>query len=175
MAVSLRAAICGRGRTISQTGRPENEDDMNTSTRMLRRLTRIIATATLALAAPLALAQSYNYISPAQLKQRLESADKPLLLDIQVEADYAKHHLPGTIPTYAYPAKSDAERAKLQPAVSKILESKDDVVIVCPGGGSGAKNTVDYLKAAGVPESRLLILEKGQKGWPFPELVTKDK
>lgn len=147
---------------------------MNAST-LLRRLTHTLAAAALIAATPLALAQSYNYISPAELKQRLESADKPMLVDIQVEDEYAKHHLPGAVPTYAYPAKTDTERAKLQPVVSKILTSKEEVVIVCPGGGSGAKNTVDYLKAQGVPESRMRILEKGQKGWPFPELVTTDK
>lgn len=123
------------------------------------------------LAAPLVLAQTFNYITPADLKKRLESGDKPLLLDIQVEPEYAKHHLPGALPTYAYPAKTDAERAKLKPALSKILASKEEVVIVCPGGGSGAKNTYDFLKSQGVPESRMRILEKGQNGWPYQELV----
>ena len=66
--------------------------------------------------------------------------------------------LPGAVPTYAYPAKTDEERAKLRPAVSRILSSKEDVVIVCPGGGSGAKNTYDFLKAQGVPEDRMRIL-----------------
>jgi len=140
-----------------------------------RRVAMSATALTLALAMPLAIAQQYNYIAPTELKQRLESGSKPILLDIQVEDDYTKHHLPGAVPTYAYPAKTDAERAKLQPTVSQIMASKEDVIIVCPGGGSGAKNTVDYLKAQGVPESRMKILEKGQKGWPFPELVTTGK
>ena len=130
------------------------------------------AALTLSLAMPMAVAQSYNYIAPSELKQRLDAGGKPILLDIQVESDYAKHHLPGAVPTYAYPARTDAERAKLQPTVSRIMASKEDVIIVCTGGGSGAKNTVDYLKSQGVPESRMKILEKGQKGWPFPEMVT---
>jgi thiosulfate/3-mercaptopyruvate sulfurtransferase len=123
------------------------------------------------LAAPVVLAQAFNYISPADLKKRLESGDKLLLLDIQVEPEYAKHHLPGALPTYAYPAKTDEERAKLKPALSKILASKEEVVIVCPGGGSGAKNAFDFLRSQGVPESRMRILEKGQNGWPYQELV----
>ena len=122
-------------------------------------------------ATPLVLAQAFNYISPAELKKRLESGDKPLLLDIQVEPEYAKHHLPGALPTYAYPAKTEEERAKLKPALSKILASKEEIVIVCPGGGSGAKNTYDFLKSQGVAESRMRILEKGQNGWPYQELV----
>ncbi len=140
-----------------------------------RRFAMAAAALTLALATPLALAQSYNYIAPADLKQTLESGGKPILLDIQVEDEYAKHHLPNAVPTYAYPAKTDAEKAKLQPTVSQIMASKEDVVVVCPGGGSGAKNTVDYLKSQGVPESRIKILEKGQKGWPFPEMVKTGK
>ena len=124
---------------------------------------------TLALAAPLAWAQST--IAPADLKKRLEAGDKPLLLDIQVEKDFARHHIVGAEPTFAYPAKSDEERAKLKPMVARILASKEDVVIVCPAGGGGARNTYDFLKSQGVPESRMRILEKGQKGWPYPELV----
>lgn len=136
---------------------------------------RAFATAALLVAMPLALAQSYNCISPAELKQRLESSDKPMLLDIQIEKDCAQHHLAGAVPTYAHPAQTDDERAKLKPAVCEILSSKDEVVIVCPAGGSGAKNTYDFLKAQGVPESRIRILEKGQEGWPYPELVTQNK
>ena len=148
---------------------------MKTEASPSSRWARVLATAALLVAMPLALAQSYNYISPAELKQRLESSDKPMLLDIQVEKDYVQHHLPGAVPTYAYPAKTDDERAKLKPAVSRILSSKEEVVIVCPAGGSGAKNTYDFLKAQGVPESRIRILEKGQKGWPYPELVTQNR
>jgi rhodanese-related sulfurtransferase len=125
-----------------------------------------LAGAALLVAMPLAMAQSYNTISPADLKQRLESANKPMLLDIQVE---------DAVATPAYPAKTDAERSKLKPAISKILSSKDDVVIVCPAGGGGARNTYDFLKSQGVPESRMKILEKGQKGWPYKELITQGK
>lgn len=148
---------------------------MKTEAAPFRCWVRALATAALLVAMPLALAQTYNYISPAELKQRLESSDKPMLLDIQVEKDYVQHHLPGAVPTYAYPARTDDERAKLKPAVSRILSSKEEVVIVCPAGGSGAKNTYDFLKAQGVPESRMRILEKGQKGWPYQEFVTQTR
>jgi thiosulfate/3-mercaptopyruvate sulfurtransferase len=143
---------------------------MNSPTR--RTAAKALLSLTLLLTAGWAGAQTFNMISPADLKKRLESGDKPMLLDIQVEADYAKHHLPGAVPTYAYPAKSDEERARLKPAIGKILASKDDVVIVCPAGGGGARNTYDFLKSQGVPESRMRILEKGQKGWPYAEMVT---
>lgn len=123
------------------------------------------------LAPGLARAQSMNTITPAELKKRLEAGDKPLLLDIQPEADFSKHHLPGATPTYAYPAKSESDQAKLRPALARILGGKEEVVIVCPAGGGGARNTYEFLKSQGVPESRMRILEKGQKGWPYQELV----
>ena len=143
---------------------------MNSPTR--RTATKALLSVSLLLTTGWAGAQTFNTITPAELKKRLESGDKPMLLDIQVEADYARHHLPGAVPTYAYPAKSEDERARLKPAVRQILAGKDDVVIVCPAGGGGARNTYEFLKSQGVPESRLRILEKGQKGWPYAELVT---
>jgi len=36
-----------------------------------------------------------------------------------------------------------------------------------PGGGGGAKRTVDCYKSKGVAEDRLLILEKGMDAWPY--------
>lgn len=131
------------------------------------------AAAVFCLAAPIALAQSYNYIAPAELKQRLESGARPFLLDIQPAAEFSRHHLPGAVATDAYPARTDAERAKLKPVLHRVLTSTEDVVIVCPGGGSGARNTVDFLKAQGVADKRMLILDKGQKGWPYPQLVVQ--
>ena len=61
------------------------------------------------------------------------------------------------------------------PTVRQILAGKDDVVIVCPAGGGGARNTYEFLKSQGVPESRMRILEKGQKGWPYAEMVTRSQ
>ncbi len=126
----------------------------------------------LMLAAQGVFAQSFNYITPADLKQRLQSAEQPFLLDIQVEKEYVQHHLPGAVPTYAYPVKSDGERAALKPAVANILATNKDVVIICPGGGQGAKNAFTFLKKQGVPQKRMRILEKGQRGWPYPELLS---
>jgi rhodanese-related sulfurtransferase len=131
----------------------------------------IVVTLVVLLATPCAFAQSFNYMTPAELKQRLESGNPPFLLDIQVEQEYAQHHLPGTFPTYAYPARSDEERQRLKPALGKIMTTSQDVVIICPAGGQGARNAYRYLKEQGVPESRMRILEHGQGGWPYPELL----
>lgn len=41
--------------------------------------------------------------------------------------------------------------------------------------GAGAENAYSYLKEQGVPEKRMRILEKGQNGWPYPEMLEKAK
>jgi len=48
-----------------------------------------------------------------------------------------------------------------------------DIVVVCPKGGGGAKNTIQYLVDQGIEDSRLFILEKGQAEWPYAGLLEK--
>ena len=107
----------------------------------------------------------YNYISAADLEARLNAKLPTHIVDIQVEEEFAEHHIKGATATYAYPVKSDADRTKLDATVEQIKGDNDPVVIVCPRGAGGAKRTYDYLLQQGVPAERLLILEKGQKGW----------
>jgi rhodanese-related sulfurtransferase len=47
------------------------------------------------------------------------------------------------------------------------------VVIICPRGKSGAGNTYEYLRAMGISEERLRILEGGIAGWPYTEMLKK--
>ena len=116
-------------------------------------------------------AGDYNYISAADLESRLIDNQITNIVDIQVEDEFSQHHIKGAIPTYAYPVKSDADRAKLDPTIEQLNNNDDPVVIVCPRGGGGAKRTYDYLVQQSIPEQRLLILEKGQKGWPYTALL----
>jgi rhodanese-related sulfurtransferase len=109
----------------------------------------------------------YNYISAEEVQSRLENGPSMILLDICAVEQFSKGHIPGSIETNAYPVQSDADRERLAKVLPKIQDSSDQVVIVCPGGGSGAKRTVDYYKAQGVDEERLLILEKGMNNWPY--------
>ena len=123
-------------------------------------------------AAPMAASErSYNYITPEDLKGRIHSGAPMQVLDIQVEEEFSRHHIKGSLPTYAYPVKSDADRAKLDAVYDRLASTSDPVVIVCPRGGGGAKRTYDHLADRGIPEDRMLILEKGQGGWPYPELL----
>ena len=112
-------------------------------------------------------AKDYNYMSAQELKAMLDSKAPLHLVDIQVEDEFAKHHIEGAVSTCAYPVKSDADKAKLGSALADIQNDALPVVIVCPRGAGGATRTYDYLQEQGVPESRLYILEKGQAGWPY--------
>jgi rhodanese-related sulfurtransferase len=119
------------------------------------------------------LAAGYNYTTKADFKESLEKGKPMVIVDIQVPAEFAQHHFKGAIETDSFPAKSDAEKGKLDKALPVIAASSADVVIVCPRGGGGAKNSYDYLKSKGVDEKRLRILEGGMQGWPYPALTLK--
>ncbi len=130
----------------------------------------IVATILCVCALPLTVL-AYQYISPEEVKQGLSDKAAMTLVDIQVEKEFTQHHINGAIPTYAYPVKSDRERAQLDAAISTLKGNSDKVVVVCPRGGGGAKRAYDYMLESGIPENRLFILTKGQDGWPYPDLL----
>ncbi|MGE4299603.1 MAG: rhodanese-like domain-containing protein [Desulfovibrionaceae bacterium] len=115
----------------------------------------------------LAHAADFNYISQDETKQRLASGPAMILVDICPADMFAKGHLPGSLETNAYPVKTDEERARLDKVLPQVTSSKEDVVIVCPGGAGGAQRTYTFFMQHGVDEGRLKILEKGMKGWPY--------
>ena len=123
-----------------------------------------------ALGAP-AFAGGYNYVSAAKVKAWMTSGTPVSIVDIQVKEEFDAHHLRGSIATYSYPVKSDADRARLNPVVSDLKQSSTPVVVVCPRGKGGAKRCYDYLASQGIAQDRLLILEKGVAGWPYKSLV----
>lgn len=140
----------------------------------MRKLLSFIAVAFVLLATP-AWAGSYQYISAAEMKSKLMAEVPVHLVDIQVEQEFNQHHLPGALATYAYPVKSADDLAKLDATLDQLKESQDAVVIVCPRGGGGAKRAYDYLQSQGIAPERLFILEKGQQGWPYQELLSKSR
>lgn len=114
---------------------------------------------------------TYNYINAEVLKAKLQEKQPLTLLDIQVKEGYCDHHLPGAVATYAYPVQTDEEKARLEAVLAQLKASDAPVVIVCPRGGGGAKRAYDHLLTQGIARERLFILEKGQEGWPYPELI----
>ncbi len=121
------------------------------------------------------IALAANYIEPQELKELLDKKKPVILVDIQPAADFEKQHLPGSIETNAFPAKTDEEKARLDKALAVIKASKDPVVVVCPRGKSGAKNSYTYLESKGISEDRMTILEGGIHEWPYKELFVKGR
>lgn len=115
----------------------------------------------------------FKYYTAEQLKDGIEKKSPLQLVDIQVTDEYKAHHIKGVVPTYAYPVKTDEEKAKLAKVIPQLKDSKDPIVIVCPGGAGGAEKTYQYFYEQGIDESRLFILQNGQKGWPYNELLEK--
>ena len=138
----------------------------------MKKIVLLICAAFLALTQN-SLAADYQYVSADELKGWLEAAKPVLLVDIQVQKEFAAHHIKGSLETNAYPVETEAERATLVPALEHYKTDKPEaVVVVCPRGKGGAKRTYDYLKEQGVPEGKLSILTGGMEKWPHEAWVT---
>jgi rhodanese-related sulfurtransferase len=135
---------------------------------------KIISISTLVLA-HVSLAFAANYISPDELKGMIQQQKDVVIVDIQPANEFEQHYLKGSIETNAFPAKSPDEKQRLDKSLPVIKASSAPVVIVCPRGGSGAKNSYEYFQAQGIPEERLLILKGGIAGWPYQELLQHGK
>ena len=127
------------------------------------------------LAAAAALASNYNFISPEKTKTWIETQAPVTIVDIQVKEEFVSHHLPGSIPTYAYPVKSKLEKSRLDDIVAMSIAKGNPVIVVCPRGGGGAKRCYDYMKSQSVPEDKLLILKGGIADWPYKDLLKSGK
>ncbi len=116
-----------------------------------------------------------NFIESDELKKLLDQKQELILVDIQPAADFEKQHLPGSIETNAFPAKTAEEKARLDKVLPIISQSKAPVIVICPRGKSGAKNSYDYLLSKGVPAERMKILEDGIAGWEFEQFLIKGR
>lgn len=117
--------------------------------------------------------KEFKYYTAEDLKKSIEEEKVPMLVDIQVKEEYDEHHIKGAIATYAYPVKSDEDKAKFDDVLKQLKDSEDDIVIICPGGKGGAERTYNYLLQKDIKEERLYILKDGQGGWPYDELLEK--
>lgn len=135
--------------------------------RMVLTLTLTLLSAGSALAA--------NFIEAEELKKMIDQKQELILVDIQPAADFEKQHLPGSIETNAFPAKTAEEKTRLDKVLPIINQSKAPVIVICPRGKSGAKNSYDYLHSKGVSEERMKILEDGIAGWEFEKMFVKGR
>jgi len=108
----------------------------------------------------------YNYIdAETTAKLMREDASKIVLVDIQEKKDFEEEHLKGALETYAYPVKTDDEKARLA-AIIPDIKPDQKVIIVCPRGGGGADRAYDFFLSKGLKKEQLLTLKDGQYGWP---------
>ncbi|NCB55077.1 MAG: rhodanese-like domain-containing protein [Epsilonproteobacteria bacterium] len=108
----------------------------------------------------------YNYITADETAKLMrEDASKLVLVDIQEKPDFEEEHLKGAISTYAYPVKTDAEKARLAELLPNIKPDQK-VVIVCPRGGGGADRAYDFYLEKGLKKEQLFTLKGGQYEWP---------
>lgn len=109
---------------------------------------------------------SYNYITAEETADLMrKDASKVVLVDIQEKPGFEKEHLKGAISTYAYPVKTDAEKARLAEVLPNIKPDQK-VVIVCPRGGGGADRAYDFYLEKGVKKENIFTLKGGQEKWP---------
>lgn len=120
-------------------------------------------------------AGSYNYVGQEQFKEWLEKGKDMSIVDIQVPNEFNQHHFKGALETGAYPVKSATDKQKLDTVLPQLTTTGKDVVVICPRGGGGAKNTFDYLKEKGIDEKRIFILKEGMQGWPYKALSVTGK
>ena len=127
----------------------------------------------------LGIAKDYNYISPQEFKARLDAGDveqgKLMVFSSQNHKEFASGYLPIAIQTFARPLESEADYRKLDIVLDRAKVTSEDIVVICPRGGSGATRPYDYLQKNGIDPSRMFILTKGQEAYnkAFPGDVVK--
>ncbi|MBU0663969.1 MAG: rhodanese-like domain-containing protein [Proteobacteria bacterium] len=118
-----------------------------------------------------ALFETFNYVKAEDFKQWLDSGKAMVLVDIQVKDEFSLHHFKDSIETNAFPVETEEQQRMIDPAVAAAKKAGTDVVVICPRGGGGAKRCYSYLKAQGIPEEKLFILEGGIGKWPHKEML----
>jgi len=121
------------------------------------------------------LALAFNMMAPDELKARLDTKQPTILLDIQKKNAYKEHHFYGSVRTYAYPARTEAELESAVQGVRMHEQTGDDVVIIGPRGGKASQRTFDFLITRGIPEENIFILQGGIKKWPYKKMLLSIK
>jgi len=101
-------------------------------------------------------------IAAAELAERLEAGDAPVILDVRTPGEYRDGHIPGAV---NIPHDQLAERLEEVPA------RRDEEVVVHCHSGKRAGMAEDVLRGAGY--TRVRDLEDHWKGWSDSDLPTE--
>lgn len=120
---------------------------------------------------------NYQYITPDELKTKIEAKEDMLLLSVQTKDSYKEDgHLHGSIETKAYPANTEDLRKRLDKVTDKLTENDLPIYVMCMEGKGGAENAISYyVNEKKIDQTRFYIIEGGIKGWPFPEMLESSK
>jgi hypothetical protein len=112
-----------------------------------------------------------QYISAAQLKDRIENGDSLLFLDIQ-SADDAKHFTVGTeqIAVKGEPLETEGQKQAVKGNEARLTGSAP-IILVTSDGGDAALTLRDMLVADGIKAERIMILEGGMAAWTYPDYI----
>ncbi|MGD8352825.1 MAG: rhodanese-like domain-containing protein, partial [Pseudomonadota bacterium] len=80
-----------------------------------------------------------QYVTPETFREWYLK-DKALVIDVQTYGGYTQMHFPGSLTTYAYPVRTPEQKKRVEAVIPAIRDTKKPVVLVCPGGITGAPN-----------------------------------
>jgi thiosulfate/3-mercaptopyruvate sulfurtransferase len=99
------------------------------------------------------------------------SQGKALVVDVQTYGGYTQMHFPGSLPTHAYPVRTPDQKKRVESVIPAIKKTRKPVVLVCPGGITGAPNARLHLLSKGIPNERLFVLQGGTAGFPWKNML----
>lgn len=116
---------------------------------------------------------NYQYVTPEEMKAKIEAGEDMILLSVQTRSSYKTDgHLAGSIETKAYPANTADLRKRLAKETDALTESTAPIYVMCMEGKAGAENAISYyVNEQKMDQTRFYIIEGGIKGWPYPEML----
>jgi thiosulfate/3-mercaptopyruvate sulfurtransferase len=85
-----------------------------------------------------------QYVTPEKFREWYTEG-KALVVDVQTYGGYTQMHFPGSLPTHAYPVRTPDQKKRVESVIPAIKKTKKPVVLVCPGGITGAPNARVHL------------------------------
>ena len=113
----------------------------------------------------------YQYMTPDQLKERMDKREGVMLIDVRPEENYNAGHIKGALSTNSYPNNTKEQWAKLSELKAQVESTLDPVVIIGMNGKEGAENAISYFASEGVDERKFYILEGGGNNWPHADML----